>query len=1215
MTEELAARTLATDEVYRDRETGCSLYLSAVEGPAGLDVLVIGERRREIQVDLYLPGEGTALPPEREKVDDRPAESEAYVAHLYSRDADWRPGLYRLDLDLGEGRRAFNWEMERLGKYALLVDCDTPSAGEAGSAQGPIMLELDESHYDLATGCIVILIPDSADEDLNLVIQGEFHEEVVARVFRPDAERPLAADGRLARTFSESGRPYMLQFYVGERDWPAGLYRLELELEGQVGEFAWRMEAPRDQSLLIFCDDEQPGQEAAALAVDPTPTPPGAPAAEEPDQGGPLFNVVTNDALNLRACAGTDCERVGQVPGGTTLPVHAVEGDWYQALVNGELVWLAGWLTTRAPDMFLEDTSMILDERTGCTVLLGARQFFDVLHILVGGERHEDVRFEFYAPGESAPLSHSERSVIELEESGTMIEHVYEDVLLSAGAPYRLLVELEGRSNLVEWVPAQDGGTAIFIICNDMEDFPAGDGPGPISSAATQIAQVPAEGGGDRAVPVMLEVGDTHRDDQSGCLVRLAPDSPGEDLDVVLSGDRRAELEVRVYPPGADRALPFSGRRDRILPGDQPIIQQYYSADQEWPWGLYRLELELDGRVSIFAWRMETPTDQFLLVMCAESDSPAPTPAPSTPEAAPRLLETDVSWRDDHTGCEILVSDRTLDGDLNVWITGPRPEDVEVRVFPPGESSQLPFDGRFRDEVEEVDLPLDWQYYESDDSWQEGTWEFEVTVEGKTSRFAWQLANRGDQIITLLCDVTLRNLSPAEDQAQGEEAQVSAEPTPPRVLEADVFYRDDHTGCDMIIDPDPLDGDLNLALAGDRYEDIEARIYRPGSDTPLRFTDRVEDALADSDEPFIWQYYTVNTPWIDGLYLLEVELDGRTTLAYWNLERGGDQLIYVFCNTEENALPVATLTPTPTVTPTPPPTATPPPTRTPVPTRIRELRTGRDLRDYITGCVVYIDPEGLDGHLHLVLTGERREEVEATIYSPDNLRVDYSRRTQDTFNDSDDEFIWLVYRNFGGWEAGLYRLVFTLQGRTSEVFWDLERGGDQVIYIGCDGPLPRATVTPTPTVTWTPSPTFTPSPTATPTPVEAAADVRTGALHEDEATGCTLLVLEFPPEQVDWKDLWITFGGTEREVVEVDVWLPDAAAPLPIDERYEDVMDTGESLIVQSYSPRTDWRNGLYRFDLSLAGDSSSLTWRMSGPGYYTVSVTCDRAPGPAPSV
>ena len=1219
---------LELEESQHDPVTGCNLFLNEGGGQADVEIVFIGGQRHEARVDLFLPGDNMALQPEPDRAFGQFEDGEAYVAQSYAGDLNWRTGLYRIELDLGEGSSAFVWEMERPGRYFLFVNCDAPSPGGSGSGQAPVMLELEEAHHDPITGCIVVLFPLSADDDLDLLLQGERREEVAARVLGPDESRPRTADGRLDRTFADSDEPYILQYYSANQDWPAGLYRLELELEGQVSQFGWHMEAPRDQSLLILCDDEPPGREAADVPAGPTPTPPGMPDAEEIGQGGPLFHAVTNNTLNLRACGSADCERVGQVPGGTELPVFAVEGDWYQALVNGELVWLAGWLTTRAPDMVLEDTSMILDERTGCTVLLGARELFDVLHIMVGGDRHEDVHFEFYPPGASNPLTHSDRSTIGLEESDSiMIEHVYQGVLVTAGRPYRLLIELDGRSNLVEWVPAQSGGTAIFIICNDVEALRAEVGQGPISSAATQIAQVPAEDGSGRptpAPPVMLEIGDTLRDVQSGCLVRLSPDSPGEDLDVVLSGERRAEVVVRVYPPGADSALPFSGRRDRTLPGDQPVIQQYYSADQDWPWGLYRLEVELDGRVSAFLWRMEAPTDQFFLILCEEARAGAPTPATPAP-ASPRLLETDVAWLDENTGCEILVSDRTLDGDLNVWITGPRPEDVEVRVYRPGDSSQLPFAGRFRDEVEEADLPLDWQYYETDDSWQDGTWQLEIRLAGKTSRFAWQLENQGDQIITILCDVAGRNLSladaPPDDQAEREEAQVSVEPTPPRLLETEVFYRDDHIGCDYLIAGEGVDGDLNLALAGDRYRDIEARVYRPGSDVPLRYSDRLDDAFAESDEPFIWQYYSVTTPWSGGQYRLEIELDGRTTQALWELERGGDQLIYVFCNTEGNQLPVATLTPTATatatVTPTPSPTATPPPTRTPVPTRTRELRSGRDLRDYHTGCVVQVSPEGLDGNLHLVLTGDKREEVEVRIYRPNNLRLAYTRRTHETFDDADEDFVWLYYRNIGTWVDGLYRLVITLEDRSSELFWNLERGGDQVIYIDCDGPVPRPTSTPRVTPTSTASPTLTPTPTPspTPTPVEPEADVRTGALYVDEATGCHVLMLELPPEQADWKDLWVTRDGEERQNVEVDVWLPGAEAPLLVDDVYEERLDTGEVIVVQSYSPRTDWRNGLYRFDLRLNDNASALTWRMDGPGYYVIRVTCERTAGPAPSV
>ncbi len=61
--------------------------------------------------------------------------------------------------------------------------------------------------------------------------------------------------------------------------------------------------------------------------------------------------------------------------------------------------------------------------------------------------------------------------------------------------------------------------------------------------------------------------------------------------------------------------------------------------------------------------------------------------------------------------------------------------------------------------------------------------------------------------------------------------------------------------------------------------------------------------------------------------------------------------------------------------------------------------------------------------------------------------------------------------------------------------------------------------------------------------VEVEADMRTGALQEDEETGCTLLALEFPPEQVDWMGLLMTAGGSARNSVQVDFSLQDAEGP------------------------------------------------------------------------
>ena len=160
--------------------------------------------------------------------------------------------------------------------------------------------------------------------------------------------------------------------------------------------------------------------------------------------------------------------------------------------------------------------------------------------------------------------------------------------------------------------------------------------------------------------------------------------------------------------------------------------------------------------------------------------------------------------------------------------------------------------------------------------------------------------------------------------------------------------------------------------------------------------------------------------------------------------------------------------------------------------------------------------------------------------------------------------------------------------------------GDQVIFITCNRPAP--------------DPTRAPPPTATPPLTQT--EIRTGALHQDPATNCEVLILEYPPEQPDWKNLWVLRDGTNRHEVAVDLWLPDANAPLPVWDEEDDTLDSGDPFVFQSWSPRTDWRNGLYRIVLRLGDASTTLTWRMdSQDGYFAVNVTCAQPDESPPSV
>ncbi len=141
-------------------------------------------------------------------------------------------------------------------------------------------------------------------------------------------------------------------------------------------------------------------------------------------QDEPLFRVIPNNNLNLRACATTECDRVGQVQAGTELPVYAVEGDWYQVQVDGELVWVAGWLTTRAPDKLLETKEFYRDSNTGCDIVI-AREAGSTrdLAVLRSGAYRREVQVNVFLPDSGDALR---------------VQGRFDDTFTDTGDPYIL---------------------------------------------------------------------------------------------------------------------------------------------------------------------------------------------------------------------------------------------------------------------------------------------------------------------------------------------------------------------------------------------------------------------------------------------------------------------------------------------------------------------------------------------------------------------------------------------------------------------------------------------------------------------------------------------------------------------------------------------------------------------------------------------------------
>ncbi len=434
---------------------------------------------------------------------------------------------------------------------------------------------------------------------------------------------------------------------------------------------------------------------------------------------------------------------------------------------------------------------------------------------------------------------------------------------------------------------------------------------------------------------------------------------------------------------------------------------------------------------------------------------------------------------------------------------------------------------------------------------------------------------------------------------------------PDKLLETKEFYRDSKTGCNIGVTRDAGNRELVVLRADEARYQVRVNIFLPDAHSAL--TERLlrNGTFTDTREPYILQYYPKNYNWPNGLYRIEVVLGRITSVFGWEMDLAGQYTVHVYCGQL-----VPTLTPRPTRTLYP--------TRTPLPAPDKVLETGEFYRDRNTGCEVFVESEGFDGDLNIVLFKNRREDVVVNVYRPNQsspLRV--SDRFNDVSEDTGEPFIWQYYSVDFAWLEGLYRLEITLDGRTSLLAWRLERAGDQVIYVFCDGPAPRPTRTPRPTATRRPGPTsrpsITPRPTRTPrptvTPPVEHTEIRTGALYRDEATGCNVLVLEFPPEQADWKDLWVIRDGELRHDFTVRVWLPDSDSPVPVEDEFDDTWDTGEPGVWQTYSPRTDWRNGIYRIEVNLGDKTSVLTWRMERAAYYQVGVSCEQQAGPAPSV
>jgi uncharacterized protein YgiM (DUF1202 family) len=120
-------------------------------------------------------------------------------------------------------------------------------------------------------------------------------------------------------------------------------------------------------------------------------------------------------------------------------------------------------------------------------------------------------------------------------------------------------------------------------------------------------------------------------------------------------------------------------------------------------------------------------------------------------------------------------------------------------------------------------------------------------------------------------------------------------PGPDAVISVDESYVDLQTGCVIAFDMKRGDMDINLIITGDNSGDLIADLYRPNEVNPLRVEGQLDKTFIDTGETYVHQYYRYNVSWPNGVYQLEITLNGETSKLAWELETSGDYNIFIYC--------------------------------------------------------------------------------------------------------------------------------------------------------------------------------------------------------------------------------------------------------------------------------------------------------------------------------
>ena len=180
------------------------------------------------------------------------------------------------------------------------------------------------------------------------------------------------------------------------------------------------------------------------------------------------FKVTVKSTINLRECAGTECEIVGKTQPGEIYDVLAEDYDWYEIRFERGTAFIAGWLTSRLPDAVVETDEALYVFAGSCVIVPDSSRSTDMdINVIITGDRKNAVNVDLYRPDNDEPLPvYRQLDKTFIDTGGTYILQTYHWNVWWPTGLYTIDVLLDGDIEKIAWNVTERADYNVFVSCD-----------------------------------------------------------------------------------------------------------------------------------------------------------------------------------------------------------------------------------------------------------------------------------------------------------------------------------------------------------------------------------------------------------------------------------------------------------------------------------------------------------------------------------------------------------------------------------------------------------------------------------------------------------------------------------------------------------------------------------------------------------------------------